>query len=237
VGGALAGGLALALAVACGGPKFPSCDNDENCNTEGHHGVCVDHKCVECRNDEQCGAGKSCQSGTCTPIEGYCDDSHPCENGGKCGNDHRCQAAARQDVECDDEHPCKKGEKCQNGHCTAPPAQAGPGCRDFPAPKFDFESPELRADARDTLQRLATCLSSGSLKANRILLTGHCDNRGENEYNMGLGAERAEGVKNFLIGLGVPTGKLATSSRGKLDAVGTDEAGWSNDRRVDIEVR
>jgi peptidoglycan-associated lipoprotein len=54
---------------------------------------------------------------------------------------------------------------------------------------------------------------------------------------MGLGAERAEGVKNFIVGLGVPVSSLSTSSRGKLDANGTDEAGWANDRRVDIEVR
>lgn len=70
-----------------------------------------------------------------------------------------------------------------------------------------------------------------------MLLIGHCDARGEYEFNMGLGAERAEGAKKLLQSLGVPEDILKTSSRGKLDATGTDEAGWANDRRVDIQVR
>jgi peptidoglycan-associated lipoprotein len=231
---------AVALVVACGGPKYPACDNDEDCNTEGHKGVCVNHVCVECRSDAACGRGSECKAGLCQKIVGYCDDSHACAGGGDCGKDHRCgpsRTAAAPPVECDDDHPCKgAGEKCQNGHCVPPPP-GGPGCRDFSAPKFDFEQAELRQETRDTLQRLAQCLLSGSLKGRRVLLTGHCDARGEYEFNMGLGAERAEGVKNFLVGLGVPVMNLSTSSRGKLDANGTDEAGWANDRRVDIEVR
>jgi len=87
------------------------------------------------------------------------------------------------------------------------------------------------------LQRLLGCLTTGPLKGSRVLLTGHCDNRGEYEFNMSLGAERAEVVKNFLSSGGVGGDRVATSSRGKLDAVGTDEAGWENDRRVDIEIR
>jgi peptidoglycan-associated lipoprotein len=54
---------------------------------------------------------------------------------------------------------------------------------------------------------------------------------------MSLGAQRAEGVKTFLVGLGIANDKVTASSRGKLDANGTDEASWANDRRVDIEVR
>ena len=94
-----------------------------------------------------------------------------------------------------------------------------------------------RDTSKKVLQRLAGCLTTGPLKGQRVLLTGHCDNRGEYEFNMGLGAERAEVAKQFLINAGVGGDKIATSSRGKLDAVGTDEAGWENDRRIDIEIR
>jgi peptidoglycan-associated lipoprotein len=80
-------------------------------------------------------------------------------------------------------------------------------------------------------------MTSGTLKGRKVLLTGHCDARGENEHNMGLGAERSERARTFLTSLGVPSERVMTSSRGKLDAVGTDEAGWAKDRRVDIEVR
>ena len=139
-------------------------------------------------------------------------------------------------VQCDDEHPCPTGQHCENNHCASPVA-GGPGCSDFPAPKFDFESPELRADTKQVIQRLAGCLATGTLKSARVLLTGHCDARGEYEFNMGLGAERADAVKNFLTAAGVSADRIATSSRGKLDANGQDEAGYQNDRRVDIEIR
>ena len=229
------------LAVGCGGPKYPSCDNDEQCNDEGHHGVCFNHTCVECRDDKACGVGKQCTSGACTAIEGYCDDAHACSGGATCGKDARCHeppkvSATPPAVECDDAHACATGSRCENGHCVSPP-QGGPGCTDFPAPKFAYESPEIRPDARQVLQRLAACLTTGTLKTGQVLLTGHCDNRGESEFNMSLGADRAEAVKTFLVGLGVPVDRLKTSSRGELDAAGTDEAGWMNDRRVDVEIR
>src|SRR4051812_20542427 len=74
---ALAGG-------GCGQPKFPSCDNDEHCKADGHDGqkrVCVNHVCVDCRADDACAAGKTCQAGTCTPVPGYCDETAKCPSG------------------------------------------------------------------------------------------------------------------------------------------------------------
>jgi hypothetical protein len=246
VGGAawvllLTGTLAAALAGGCGGPKYPLCDNDDQCSEEGHHGVCVNHTCVECRDDKGCGTGKTCKAGACREIEGFCDDTHACTGGATCGKDSRCHeppkvTANLPAVECDDAHACASGQRCENGHCVSPP-QGGPGCTDFPPPKFDYESPEIRGEAKQVLQRLAGCLTTGTLKTGQVLLTGHCDNRGEQEFNMGLGADRAEAVKTFLVGLGVPSDRVKTSSRGELDASGTDEASWSNDRRVDVEIR
>jgi peptidoglycan-associated lipoprotein len=227
----------LALA-ACGGPHYPSCDNDEQCNTDSHKGVCMKHLCTQCRDDAQCAKGQSCQSGACVAITDYCEDDRGCGPGSSCGSSHRCERKPEPVamVECDDAHPCSGSARCQNGHCVLPP-QGGPGCTDFPAPKFDYESPEIRGEGRQVLERLAKCISTGTLKGARVLLTGHCDERGEYEYNMVLGAQRAEGVKTFLVGLGLPSDAITTSSRGKLDAAGTSEAGWANDRRVDIEVR
>lgn len=137
---------------------------------------------------------------------------------------------------CDDDKACPTGSKCQNGHCVAPP-NGGPGCTDFPSPKFEFEKSGLIGDSTKTLDRLAGCLTTGGLKTSNVLLVGHCDAKGEMEFNMGLGDQRAQVVKDYLVGKGVPAGRLSTSSRGKLDANGTDDAGWANDRRVDVEVR
>lgn len=172
---------------------------------------------------------------------GFCDDKTPCPGGAPCTSDHRCGSApiaSRAPVECNDEtNPCTgKGEHCENGHCVGPDP-GGPGCREFGSPSFDFDSLELGATTKQTLQRLAGCLVSGSLKGRNVLLTGHCDPRGEHEYNMGLGAQRAASARDFLLTLGVPAEKVVTSSRGKLDATGTDEGSWVKDRRVDIEVR
>ncbi len=223
---------------ACGGARYPACDNDEQCKSETHKGVCVNHLCTQCRDDQQCDKGQECRAGACAAIADYCDDDKGCAEGGSCGQDHRCRKAVAvvPPVECDDQHACQASSHCENGHCIGPP-RGGPGCTDFPAPRFDYESPEIRADGKLVLERLAKCVVGGSLKGARLLLTGHCDPRGEYEYNMGLGAERAESIKTFLTGLGVQGGEITTSSRGKLDATGADEAGWSNDRRVDIEVR
>ena len=80
-------------------------------------------------------------------------------------------------------------------------------------------------------------MTTGSLKGAKVLLTGHCDPRGEYEFNMVLGAERAENVKAMLSGLGVDSGHVTTSSRGKLNATGTDETSWARDRRVDVGIR
>jgi peptidoglycan-associated lipoprotein len=232
--------VAGAAGGGCGGLKYPACDNDQDCNGDGHKGVCVDHTCVECRDATNCATGQQCQAGACAQIPGYCDDAHACPAGQACGSDNRCKAppkvADAPFVECDETKVCGSGSHCENGHCVAPPA-GGPGCTDFPSPKFDYEAQDVKPDGRAVLERLAQCLTKGTLKGANVLLTGHCDARGEAEFNMSLGDYRAESVKAFLVGLGVDANSLRTTSRGKLDATGTDEAGWATDRRVDIEVR
>lgn len=236
--------LVSAIGSGCGGPKYPSCDADGECNADGKHQetrVCVDHKCVECRDDGGCGdtPRRVCKAGRCETREGFCDDKSTCPNGIPC-TDNKCggvSIASTPVIECDDDHPCKgKNEQCQNGHCVGP-QPGGPGCRDFGAPTFDFDSPELSEPMKQALSRLAGCLMTGSLKGRKVLLTGHCDPRGENEYNMSLGAQRSERARSFLLNLGVAEPQVTTSSRGKLDATGSEESTWQQDRRVDIEVR
>jgi peptidoglycan-associated lipoprotein len=104
------------------------------------------------------------------------------------------------------------------------------------APKFDFDSALLSSPDRSELDQLATCMTSGPLAGKNIQLVGRADPRGEAEYNMNLGAIRANAVEHYLAQLGVSGSRLATTSRGALDAQGHDDATWAVDRRVDLRL-
>jgi len=104
------------------------------------------------------------------------------------------------------------------------------------APKFDYDSESLTTGEKNVLEAIAKCLTTGTLKGKAVDLVGRADPRGETEYNMTLGAKRARSVHTFLGGLGVPGDKLRDTSRGELDAKGTDEEGWRKDRRVDVRL-
>lgn len=104
------------------------------------------------------------------------------------------------------------------------------------APKFDFDQSVLLPNDRDTLDQIAKCVTTGPLQGRHLHLVGRADPRGEIEYNMVLGGSRAGSVRDYLIGLGVPTSNVSETSRGKLDATGTDEATWRLDRRVDVDL-
>jgi peptidoglycan-associated lipoprotein len=104
------------------------------------------------------------------------------------------------------------------------------------SPTFDYDKDELHPEDRTVLDQLATCLVSGALKGRSVSLTGRADPRGTEEYNLGLGSRRAASVSSYLERLGVGQPQLGVTTRGALDASGTDEAGWAKDRRVDITL-
>jgi peptidoglycan-associated lipoprotein len=104
------------------------------------------------------------------------------------------------------------------------------------APKFDYDMAGLEPADRDVLEKIATCVTKGPLKGRRLALVGRADPRGTEEYNMGLGSRRAGTVSDFLERLGVTQGQLAQTTRGALDATGTDDGSWKQDRRVDIKL-
>jgi peptidoglycan-associated lipoprotein len=99
---------------------------------------------------------------------------------------------------------------------------------------FDFDSANVQPNARAVLTKLANCFSTGPLKGRKMNLVGHADPRGEEEYNLVLGGRRSDNVKHFLVSVGLPDAQAMTTSRGEMDATGTDEASWAKDRRVDV---
>jgi peptidoglycan-associated lipoprotein len=104
------------------------------------------------------------------------------------------------------------------------------------SPKFDYDKAELLPEDRAILEQIATCVTTGPGKGKSLALTGRADPRGTEEYNMGLGAKRAKNVADYLGSLGVPQPQLQQTTRGSLDAAGTDEASYRQDRRVDIAL-
>jgi peptidoglycan-associated lipoprotein len=105
---------------------------------------------------------------------------------------------------------------------------------------FDFDQYDIREDAKPILKELAAIL----LKDNKIkvVIEGHCDERGTNEYNLALGEKRANAVKEYLITLGVPSKRINTVSYGEEKPLCTEhtEDCWAKNRRASfvlLEVR
>ena len=97
---------------------------------------------------------------------------------------------------------------------------------------FDFDRYDLKAEARATLKA-----NAGWLKANpsaRVEVEGHCDERGTNEYNLALGAKRAQAARDYLASLGIAAGRLSTISYGEEVPVCKEQAEecWQKNRRA-----
>jgi len=96
---------------------------------------------------------------------------------------------------------------------------------------FDFDSVALSEAARATLKANADWLKSNSTA--RIQIEGHCDERGTAEYNMALGAKRAQAAMDYLSTLGVAANRISTVSYGEeipLCKEKTEEC-WAKNRR------
>jgi|SRR6185369_1752067 peptidoglycan-associated lipoprotein len=96
---------------------------------------------------------------------------------------------------------------------------------------FDFDSSTLRADARETLKADAEWLKHHP--AVRVTVEGHCDERGTTEYNLALGAKRAQAAKDYLVTLGVAADRLTTTSFGSEATVCREHSDdcWQRNRR------
>lgn len=97
---------------------------------------------------------------------------------------------------------------------------------------FDFDRYDLSADARGTLRANADWLKSNP--AARVEVEGHCDERGTNEYNLALGAKRAQAARDYLATLGIAADRLSTTSYGEEIPVCREhtESCWRQNRRA-----
>jgi peptidoglycan-associated lipoprotein len=99
---------------------------------------------------------------------------------------------------------------------------------------FDFNSSALRPDAQQNLSDSAQFLKSKPKFD--VLIEGHCDERGTEQYNLALGEHRAYQAKEYLATLGYDTSRMKTISYGKdrpFDT-GHDEEAWAKNRRAHL---
>lgn len=103
---------------------------------------------------------------------------------------------------------------------------------------FAFDSTVLNVESKKTLDIVAEWLNSE--KDVKIILEGHCDERGTREYNLALGQKRADVAKKYLMSKNVEESRIKVVSYGKEkpEFVGSGESVWSKNRRaVVVEVR
>ena len=97
---------------------------------------------------------------------------------------------------------------------------------------FDLDSYSVREEAMPTLQQQAAWLQR--YPAVKVRIEGNADERGTREYNLALGARRANAVRDYLVSQGVSTSRIETISYGKERPIdgGSDEAAWAKNRNA-----
>jgi peptidoglycan-associated lipoprotein len=102
---------------------------------------------------------------------------------------------------------------------------------------FEFDRAEIRGAEAEILNANATWLKSNARVL--VLIEGHCDERGTNEYNLALGQRRANATRDYLVARGIDTRRISLISYGKERPVCTEhsEACWARNRRAHFLVK
>lgn len=101
---------------------------------------------------------------------------------------------------------------------------------------FDYDKSTLRGDDVGVLDQKVSILQANA--GARIRVSGHCDERGSDEYNLALGNRRASAAKQYLVSHGIEAGRIETTSFGEerpIIPAHTEEA-WAANRRDEFEV-
>jgi peptidoglycan-associated lipoprotein len=101
---------------------------------------------------------------------------------------------------------------------------------------FAYDSSTVADAERAKIEEVASFLRSNGTRA--IVVEGHCDERGSNEYNLALGERRALAVRAYLVGLGIGAERIQTKSFGEEQpvAMGHNEESWRLNRRSEFVI-
>ena len=100
---------------------------------------------------------------------------------------------------------------------------------------FDFDKSDIRSDAVPLLRSGASMLKESGFK---VVIAGHTDNRGSEEYNLALGERRAAAVRRYLANLGVDMNQMTIVSYGEVrpQVQGNNETAWGKNRRAEFKA-
>ena len=225
-----------------------NCVENSECAGKGPDGqdyVCHEFRCVDpseavteggagqgspCTSSLDCTGGTVCKAGICD----FCTEDMDCPTGtcdlgtGLCSDGMPGAPGA-----CMTDDDCAIDEICDAGMCIFSGDYGGDGevlC-ELEAVFFGFDSPKLTPDTEAKLSEAAECIAT---QGRLVYLEAHADPRGTEEYNILLTDRRGQGVKSFLVNLGVPAENMQVISKGSLEARGTDEQSYADDRRVEF---
>lgn len=101
---------------------------------------------------------------------------------------------------------------------------------------FDFDSAIILGSVQGMLQRKADWMNANPEV--KVVVEGHCDERGTEAYNLALGERRAEAARNYLVDLGVDSSRLSIISFGEEQPVdpGQTEQAWAKNRRAHFKI-
>ncbi|NVB37785.1 OmpA family protein [Pseudenhygromyxa sp. WMMC2535] len=224
-----------------------NCVETSECAGKGPNGedyVCYEYRCVDpseaaaggsaqgspCTSSLDCTGGLVCKAGVCD----FCAEDMDCPAGtcdlgtGLCSDGIPGSAGS-----CMTDDDCAIDEICDAGMCIFSGDYGGDGevlC-ELSAVFFGFDSPQLTPETQEKLKTAAQCIAD---QGRLVYLEAHADPRGTEEYNILLTDKRGQGVKKYLLDLGVPAENMQVISKGSLEARGTDEQSYADDRRVEF---
>ncbi len=101
---------------------------------------------------------------------------------------------------------------------------------------FDYDSSAVPASERAKVEAVAAYLRANPSVG--LIVEGHCDERGSNDYNLALGERRAQAVRAYLVGLGISADRIRTVSYGeeRPASMGSNEAAWRQNRRAEFSL-
>lgn len=243
----LLGVCSAVFTIGCGDQtkKPGQCKSEKDCKPGQK---CFENRCVECTEDSHCAKGQRCSAGACIaapqctrddqcPAGQVCQAGKckPCASDADCGLGGKCDAGAcKRGTKCTKNEDCADDEDCVNGFCAKAGSSGLPpptGCQ-LATIYFAFDSSTLEMSERDRLDQNQQCIEKS--KPRNVLVIGHTDTSGTEEYNIALSERRAQAVADYLSRLGTDPGRMQVVPKGETEPSGN---GDDKDRRCEFQWR